>query len=189
MTRDYGIVMPMILAVALSIGVRRMLSRENIYTIKLVSRGHFVPKALHANMFLVRHAKEVMDSDVLVLSARTDFDAFLKRPEHKGALKHVVVTDDDRIVGVLRVNTGIRRGLEAAYTGVTLGDVAQKNFTIAHEDDIAFDVIDRMWREDAAMAVIVRNVTVVRAADVCGIISKEHVADSVAESIRPYAAP
>ncbi|HEV2263443.1 MAG TPA: chloride channel protein [Stellaceae bacterium] len=188
MTRDYGIVMPMILAVALSIGVRRMLSRENIYTIKLVSRGHFVPKALHANMFLVRHAKEVMDSDVLVLSARTDFDAFLKRPEHKGALKHVVVTDDDRIVGVLRVNTGIRRGLEAAYTGVTLGDVAQKNFTIAHEDDIAFDVIDRMWREDAAMAVIVRNVTVVRAADVCGIISKEHVADSVAESIRPYAA-
>ena len=188
MTRDYGIVMPMILAVALSIGVRRMLSRENIYTIKLVSRGHFVPKALHANMFFVRHAKEVMDSDVLVLPANTDFDAFLKQPEHKGALKHVVVIDDDRIVGVLRVNTGIRRGLEAAYTGVTLGDVAQKNFTIAHADDIAFDVIDRMWREDAAMAVIVRNVTVVRAADVCGIISKEHVADSVAESIRPYAA-
>jgi len=189
MTRDYGIVMPMILAVALSVGVRRILSRENIYTIKLVERGHFIPKAMHANMFLVRHAKDVMDSDVLVLPAGTDFDAFLRQPEHKGTLKHVVVTDGDRIVGVLHVNTGIRHGLEGAYTGVTLGDVAQKNFTVAHEDAIAFDVIDRMWREDAAMAVIVRNAVVARAADVRGIISKEHVADSVAESIRPYAAP
>ncbi|MDE2513399.1 MAG: hypothetical protein KGL22_04780, partial [Alphaproteobacteria bacterium] len=58
---------------------------------------------------------------------------------------------------------------------------------VAHEDDIAFDVIDRMWREDAAMAVVVRNAAVAGAPDVRGIISKEHVADSVAESIRPYA--
>lgn len=186
MTRDYGLVMPMILAVALSVGVRRVLSRENIYTIKLVERGHFIPKALHANMFLVRHARDVMDTEVLLLPASTDFDSFL-RQKHKGTLEHVAVIDGDRIVGVLRVNTGIRRGLEGAYTGVTLGDVAQKNFTVAHEDDIAFDVIDRMWREDAAMAVIVRNgAVVVHAADVRGIISKEHVADSVAESIRPY---
>jgi CIC family chloride channel protein len=187
MTRDYGIVMPMIIAVALSVGVRRMLSRENIYTIKLVERGHYIPKALHANMFLVRHAKDVMDSDVLVLPATTGFDAFLRQPAHKGTLKHVVVTEDERIVGVLRVNTAFRRGLESAYTGVTLGDVAQKNFIIAGADEIAFDVIDHMWREGAAMAVVVHNQAKARAEDVRGIISKEHVADSVAESIRPYA--
>ncbi|MGH6675918.1 MAG: chloride channel protein, partial [Xanthobacteraceae bacterium] len=186
MTRDYGMVMPMILAVALSLGVRRVLSRESVYTIKLVARGHFIPEALHANMFLVRRANHVMDRDVLVLPANTSFDAFLRQPEHNGALKHVVVTENDRIVGVMRVNTGFWRGLEAAYTGVTLGDVAQKNFTIAHEDDIAFDVIGRMWREDAAMAVVVRQTGTSRAEDVRGIISKEHVADSVAQSIRPY---
>ena len=57
MTRDYDIVLPMILAVAVSLGVRRLLSRENIYTLKLVRRGHPIPKALHANMFLVRSAQ------------------------------------------------------------------------------------------------------------------------------------
>jgi CIC family chloride channel protein len=57
MTRDYDLVMPSIIAVALAIGVRRLISQENIYTIKLVGRGHFVPKALHANMFLVRRAR------------------------------------------------------------------------------------------------------------------------------------
>jgi len=69
MTRDYDIVMPMIIAVAVSIGIRRLLSRENIYTIKLVPRKHFIPKALHANMFLVKRASEVMDTDIVVLPA------------------------------------------------------------------------------------------------------------------------
>ena len=44
MTRDYDIVLPMILAVALALGVRRLLSRENIYTLKLVRRGHPIPE-------------------------------------------------------------------------------------------------------------------------------------------------
>src|SRR5581483_7205318 len=59
MTLDYHIVLPMILAVAAGLGVRRALSRENIYTAKLVGRGHVIPKALHANMFLVRAARDV----------------------------------------------------------------------------------------------------------------------------------
>jgi CIC family chloride channel protein len=187
MTRDYSLVMPMILAVALSIGVRRVLSRENIYTIKLVGRQHQIPKALHANMFLVRHAHEIMDKSVLILPAATDFDAFLRQPEHQGALKHVVVVRNNRIFGVMRVNTALRRGLEEAYTGVTLEDVAQRDFTIAREDDIAFEVIKRMWRRRGAMAVVVAGKGVPTEADIRGIISKEHIADSVAENIKDYA--
>ena len=45
MTRDYDIVTPMIVAVALAIGVRRLLSRESIYTAKLTGRRHFIPEA------------------------------------------------------------------------------------------------------------------------------------------------
>ena len=85
------------------------------------------------------------------------FDAFLREPSHNGKIRHVVVSNDDRIVGVLRVNTGIRRGLESAYTGVTLDDVASRDFTIAHEEDIMFGVIGRMWQRDAMMVVVVRG--------------------------------
>jgi CIC family chloride channel protein len=187
MTRDYSLVMPMIVAVALALGVRRMLSRENIYTVKLVGRRHLIPKALHANMFLVRHANEIMDKNVLVLPAETPFDAFLRQPEHAGALKHVVVTRNDRIDGVLRVNTALRHGLEESFTGVTLGDVAQHDFIVAHEDDIGFDVIERMWQRSGTMAVVVAGKGTPQAADIRGIISKEHVADSVAENITRFA--
>lgn len=188
MTRDYDIVMPLIIAVAVSIGIRRLLSHENIYTIKLVARRHFIPKALHANMFLVRRAGEVMDKEILILATDMSFDAFLRMPDHGGRMRHVVVTRGNDILGVLRVNTGLRHGLESAYTGVTLGEVATRNFVIAREEDIMFNVIGRMSRVNAAMVIVSRSAGPPQASDVAGLITKEHVADSVAESIGPYAA-
>ncbi|MBS0411089.1 MAG: chloride channel protein [Proteobacteria bacterium] len=186
MTLDYSIVMPMIVAVATSIGVRRVLSRENIYTLKLVRRGRAIPKARHANMFLVLAAKSVMDPDVQVLPSDLSFDDYLRQPDHEGRLRHVVVTHKSRIIGVIRVNTGLRRGLEATQTGVTLGDVVSRNFVVVRETDVAFDVIRRMWRKNAIMAVVVRGKGVPGSEDVAGVITKEHVADSVAESVKIY---
>ncbi|MGA8381522.1 MAG: chloride channel protein, partial [Stellaceae bacterium] len=111
MTRDYDIVLPMILAVAAALGIRRLLSRENIYTLKLVRRGHPIPKALHANMFLVRRASEVMDRNFLTAPVDLGLGAFLRQPGHGGAMLHVLVTRNERIAGVLRINAGLRQGL------------------------------------------------------------------------------
>ncbi|HEX4159021.1 MAG TPA: chloride channel protein [Rhizomicrobium sp.] len=188
MTLDYGIVTPMIIAVAVAIGSRRMLSRENIYTIKLVARRHFIPKALHANMFLVRRAGEVMDRDILVLPDTMSFHDFLMLPGHDGRLRHVVVAHGDSIVGVLRVNTGFRRGTEKLFADVSLGSIASKDFTLAREQDVMFNVIGRMWRRKATTAVVATGGRVPRKSDIVGVITKEHVADSVADSIKPYAA-
>ena len=187
MTRDYSIVMPMIVAVAMSIGVRRVISPETIYTLKLVHHGESIPKERHANMFLVRSAREVMDADIqIVTGGREFFDDYLRQPEHAGRLRHVVVTDKGQIYGVVRVNTGIRRGLEGAYTGVTLGDVASRNFTVVGENEPASEVIRGMWRQAAIMAVVVRGRGVPSGDDVAGVITKEHVADSVADSVKAY---
>ena len=186
MTRDYNIVLPMILAVAFSLGVRRPLSPENIYTLKLSRRGHLVPKALHANMFLVRRASEVMERDILVLPAETAFDGFRSRPDHSGRMRHVIVTRGNRIFGVARVNTGLRRGLDGVHTGITLGDVARPNFTIVHANDVGFEVIQRIWRKRAVMALVVSGRGVPRPDKIIGVITKEHVADSVATSVQIY---
>jgi chloride channel protein, CIC family len=187
MTRDYDLVMPSIIAIALAIGVRRVLSPENIYTIKLVGRGHFVPKALHANMFLVRRAREVMERDVTIVPADANFDEFLRRCATEAGFKHVVVTRGNHIAGVVRVNLGLRRGVENAYSGIRFGDIAEHNFTIARESDIMFDVVQRMARRGAGMAVVIKGPGRGRPSEIVGIIAKEHIADSVAASIRPFA--
>ncbi len=50
-----------------------VLSLESIYTMKLVRRGHAMPRGLHANLFLVRSARDVMLRDVVILDESTSF--------------------------------------------------------------------------------------------------------------------
>ncbi|HTV50823.1 MAG TPA: chloride channel protein [Steroidobacteraceae bacterium] len=188
MTRDYDIVLPMILAVATSLGVRRLLSRENIYTLKLVRRGHAVPKALHTNMFLVRRARDVMGTDVVILPGNTSFDELLARPDNQGRMRHVVVTEGEHILGVLRVNTTLRQASQAAHSRVELRELANPHFIIVNADDVAFDVIRRLWREQAIMALVVHGQRAPVMHDIVGVITKEHVADSVASSVEVYPA-
>jgi CIC family chloride channel protein len=184
MTRDYDVVMPMILAVAVSVGVRRLLSRENIYTLKLVRRGHAIPKALHANMFLVRRAKEVMDTDVAVVSASDSFEEFLTDPRHGGRMRHVVVMRDSRIFGVVRVNTALRRA--SAGASKTFEEIASRDFTLVRDTEVVFDVIQRMSRKGAIMAVVMQSVPLDASSTVAGVITKEHIADSIANTLTIY---
>ena len=187
MTRDYDIVLPMILAVAVGLGVRRMLSRENIYTMKLVRRGHPIPKALHANMFLVRSAGDVMDRDFMLVDEATSFDDFMRLTEDAGGMRHVVITRGNLIVGVLRVNTALRRTVSAAAHDVTMGVLAQRNFTIVRSGR------GDVRRDRAAVAPPRchggrrRGAPALRAPTTWLASSrKEHIADEVARSVRVY---
>ncbi|WP_084688025.1 chloride channel protein [Paraburkholderia oxyphila] len=181
MTRDYDIVLPMIIAVAFSLGTRRLLSHESIYTLKLARRGHVIPNALHANMFLVQSAAQVMETDVLVLDADVPFRDLLRSPGDP-AFRHVVVTRKGRIHGVLRINTGLRRAVSSDDSSVTLGRLAQHNYIVVAESDAAFDVISRLRQQRATMAVVVTN-DQMGPLRVSGVIAKEHIADAVASSI------
>jgi CIC family chloride channel protein len=190
MTRDYNIVLPMILAVAMSNGVRQLLSPESIYTLKLFRRGKHLPKALHANMFLVREAKEVMDRNIIIASATTELNQFLTADEYHDRMLHIVVTKGNRIQGVLRLNTRNTPLVQVSdnkESNVLIGDICSSRFTIVRENEPAKDLIRRMWRKHAKMAVVVTNEHYVpRPADILGVLTKEHVADSVADSIEIY---
>lgn len=185
MTRDYDIVLPMIIAVAFSLGARRLLSAESIYTLKLVRRGHPIPNALHANMFLVQNASQVMETDVIVLDARVPFRDLLTRLDGP-AFQHVVVTRQHEIYGVLRINTGLRRAISQSDSNIELGALAQRNFIVVQEKDVAFNVISRLSKQHAVMAIVVGRQDGPDPFRVLGVIAKEHIADSVAGSIRIF---
>ena len=57
MTLDYNVIVPMIITVAVSYGIRKAVSPESIYTMKLARRGHHVPDALYARRRLLRPAE------------------------------------------------------------------------------------------------------------------------------------
>ena len=49
-----------------------------------------------------------------------------------------------------------------------------------------FEVIERIWRKHAVMAIVVQSGWVPRPKNIAGVITKEHVANSVAASVRIY---
>jgi CIC family chloride channel protein len=60
MTGDLHVAPPVMLCVALAYIVRRSLSRESAYTVKLLRQGMVVPESLHVSMHYFKRADEVM---------------------------------------------------------------------------------------------------------------------------------
>jgi CIC family chloride channel protein len=183
MTRDYAIVLPMILAVAASVGTRRLLSPESIYTLKLVRRGHVIPDALHASMLVVKRAGAVMDRDLVVAPSTTHIDELPLRSQDGHAVSYIVIAEHDRIIGAVHVNLALARASREMKPSAVLRDIAARNFCVVRERDVFFDVIRRMWRRGSEIAVVVRDRGGARADNVSGVITKQVIADSVASSV------
>ena len=121
----------------------------------------------------------------MLVSAATTFEEFLRGIGAGGGMRHVVVRQGNRIVGVLRVNAGLRETI-GSPSQATMGELAQRNYTIVRTDAVVFDVIARLWRHEAPMGIVVTGRGLPRADKVVGVITKEHIADEVARTVRIY---
>ncbi len=179
MTRDYNIIVPMILAVSFAIGVRRILSAENIYTIKLAWRGHYIPKDRHSNMFLVRHVSETMSPDVTVMPADMSLHEALKTLRDDPKPKtHIIVSDNGHVKGIVPISHPLLALEEVRGTG-TLGELADSNFVYTRPQESMFDLFRDMSRHGAERALVVDHEGVPSPEDIRGIVSKRRIADAV----------
>jgi chloride channel protein, CIC family len=64
--------------------------------------------------------------------------------------------------------------------------LARGNFTVVREDAATFDVIARMKRRNATMALVIPRAGYPQGDRILGVITKEQIADSVAGSIGLY---
>ncbi|GEO83017.1 chloride channel protein [Pararhodospirillum oryzae] len=184
MTRDYNIIVPMIIAVAMSVGLRRLLMAENIYTVKLVPRGHRIPKDRHSNMFLIHPARELLDGAALFVNGAAPAGSAASQLSGDDMARPLVVTDGARIQGIITDPVQLL-DLARHSPDACVGQLAHRRFIVAHEDSVMHDILKRMGRHGAeAVLVVDRRRGVPRAADVKGVIAKQQIADSVLASIQ-----
>lgn len=177
MTRDYTVIVPLVLAVALAVGVRRWLVVENIYTVKLRRRGRPIPSERHTNMYLVMQARDLMSADPLILPADTPVREALERlaAENK---RHIVVADGGRIAGYARL--GSAHYIASTSAGQSLRDVTADDFVVAPETSILNAIVTRMARRNRSFAIVVRaGEGVPRPEDVVGVIESPEIAGAV----------
>ena len=180
MTRDYAIIVPVIVAVALAAGVRRALISETIYTIKLRHRGHRIPKERHINLYLVKQAQDIMERGFIVARAGTALkDAML--PDDIDDVRPIVVERDGRIVGLIPPRSGL--WVEARTNpDVQVEKFVESRLVICRDQDLLSLAFARLKRHRAGAAVVFRGTARPRVDDVVGIITKRAVADAVINS-------
>ncbi|MEJ2625060.1 MAG: chloride channel protein [Pseudolabrys sp.] len=169
MTRDYAAVVPSIVAVAIALGIRRTLSYENIYTIKLAWRGHHIPRERHSHMFMIRHAGDIMKPVHGIVTEDQLTEAVHKA--QGGEDGYLLVRKGNIVDGLVRVGGTIDAGEEAIT----------RNFVVARSDSFIRDVMARMSHSPrgARLAIVVDRKGVPRPGDVLGVVTRSSIAETI----------
>lgn len=180
MTRDYAIIVPVIVAVAVAAGIRRTLIGETIYTIKLRHRGHRIPKERHINLYLVKQAQDIMERRFIVAKAGTTLKQAMIE-EDTDDLRAIIVERDGRIVGLIPPRSGL--WLESQSNPDLLVErFVESRVVICRDQDLLSLVFARLKRRRSGAAIIFHGVDRPRVKDVVGVITKRAIADAVIES-------
>ena len=181
MTRDYAIIVPVIVAVAVAAGIRRTLIGETIYTIKLRHRGHRIPKERHINLYLVKQAQDIMERRFILASAGTSLKDTISLEENTGDTRAIIVEREGRIVGLIPPRSGLWR--ESQSNPDLLVERFVENRTVICRDvDLLSLVFARLKRHRSGAAIVFRGVNRPRARDIVGVITKRAIADTVIDS-------
>ena len=187
LTRDYNVIVPLILAVTLAIVIRRTLLAQSIYTLKLAGKGHEVPDSLQANMYRIRLAERAMSVDFERRSADEKLNDTIASLVETGRPIYVMIADRTRLAGYLRLDPGFKLW-QPRDPGLMLGDVARNDHVLVRPGDTMFQVIGRLARRAAPVAVVVGGPNrIPRIGDVRGLIALETMGAAVIENARPYA--
>jgi chloride channel protein, CIC family len=180
MTRDYAIIVPVIVAVAVAAGVRRALIPETIYTIKLRHRGHRIPKERHVNLYLVQQAQDMMERRFILAKAGSTLRECMGK-EDVDDLRAIIVEQEGRIVGLIPPRSGLWRE-SANNPGRLVDDFVEKRAVVCRDVDLLSLVLARLKRHRAGAAIVFKGEHRPRAADVVGVITKRAIADAVIDN-------
>jgi CIC family chloride channel protein len=180
MTRDYAIIVPVIVGVAVAAGIRRTLIGETVYTIKLRHRGHRIPKERHINLYLVKQAQDIMERRFIVAKAGTTLKEAIGA-EDTDDLRAIIVEREGRIVGLIPPRSGL--WLESqGNPNLLVESFVESRAAICRDVDLLSLVFARLKRHRSGAAIVFRGVHRPRVHDIVGVITKRAIADTVIDS-------
>jgi CIC family chloride channel protein len=181
MTRDYAIIVPVIVGVAVAAGIRRVLIGETIYTIKLRHRGHRIPKERHINLYLVKQAQDIMERRFIIAKAGTSLKDTISLDEHTDDTRAIIVEREGRIVGLIPPRSGLWRESQS-NPDLLVERFAESRAVICRDVDLLSLVFARLKRHRSGAAIVFRGVRRPRVQDIVGVITKRAIADTVIDS-------
>ncbi len=141
MTRDFDIVLPLMLATIVAHLAVRALLPENLMTEKLARRGIHVSTVLQVDVLSTTPVAEVMDTDAEVIHGTELLRDAIDRLRESGQNLYPVIDADDRCIGVLtQSDVATRHHADP----LTVADICSTDVVEIAPQDTALTALQRM---------------------------------------------
>jgi CIC family chloride channel protein len=170
MTRDYNIIVPVMIAASVAYGARRLLLTDSIYTMKLTRRGHAIPDALHTNLYMLRAAGDFISTPVIRCDTERSISTLIEKLRRQASIPHVLVTHGGKLYGVLTARRIVHLLRQEKLSGLA-GDHARAKFAVVHTKDEIFDVLAQIRAHETDIAVVTAEGRLESIDDVVGILT------------------
>ncbi len=184
MTLDYSVIVPLTIVVAISYAVRRALTKDSIYTLKLTLRGDRIPEAMQADIQILRRASEIMETHLAAVPATTPVRELVQSFEPGVSPYAFLVTDDEgKVAGVITRER--LSALQQWRSSVVLADVAYEIHVLVREETVFFEIIRLMRAASAGVALVTHSnadppETLPLPDQIKGVITREEIIDFLA---------
>jgi len=148
MTRNYTIILPLMIAVVISVVISRALNRETIYSLKLVRRGVDLRQLNKASPLREVTVEQAMTWDFPTVPPTMpvrELVAKLRRTGHHG---FPVVNEKEELVGVVTIADVEAAMARGSLMGLTVKDIASKSVVVAYPDEFIHDVFVKLGSQD-----------------------------------------
>lgn len=175
MTRDYNVILPVILTAASAYWIRKRLSPESIYTLKLVRRGEPVPEGLQSSIDRARQIREVMSQRFRSMIINDEVARNVSQHEIVDAENNVTrlcFDAHDQLVGVLPKGRYFDEALKASASQEGL----QKVVIVPPQLSLV-ETLYRMNQSDVSVAVV-SELKSPGLADIQGVVTAQEIADA-----------
>jgi CIC family chloride channel protein len=142
LTRDYELVLPLMLGVMLSITISRHISKLSVVEQQMLDEGYVESHTDGDPLSRVRTG-DAMTPNPLTLRGETTLGEAARTGLAASHRIYPVVDDDGRLLGTVSRET-LARGLSEEGTGVLVGDVTEEPKLVATAGDAVVDVVEQM---------------------------------------------
>jgi CIC family chloride channel protein len=157
MTRNYSIILPLMIAVVISTVISRALNRETIYTSKLVRRGVDLRQINKASPLREVTVEEAMTWDFPTVPPTMPIRELMVKLRRTGHHGFPVVNEKEELVGVVTIADVEAAMAQESPSALTVKDIASKSVVVAYPDEYIHDVLVKLGTHDVGRIPVVER--------------------------------
>ena len=170
MTRDYDVILPIMVGVSIAYAVRYYFLKADIYTLKLNRRGQHVPHG-----YLIDFNSQIVIENIM----DREIDFVEKHELIKGTEHTLCVLEDNKVVGVVNP-VSYRIGVEFYPENAML-----RNFLVVRPGSTLRDVLTEIYKHHYAVAVVSASGKLFKE-DIVGVFNSTHLTHAIADVTKNY---